>query len=76
MNKDPWISVEDRVPPVGVVIETKVDRGNGVTNEQKLVFDNPLWFFPDHSMYVYYQPTHWRMPFTNNTKDNEQKGNG
>ena len=57
---EPWISIKDRVAPVGVVIETKIDDANGIRNVEDLVFDNPLWYFPDHKMYVYYTPTHWR----------------
>jgi len=59
-QEETWISVKDRVPPVGVVIDTKIDDEKGVRNEQQLVFENPLWFFPDHSMYAYYKPTHWK----------------
>jgi hypothetical protein len=60
-----WISVKEKMPPVGVVIDTKIDDENGVRNETQLVFDNPLWFFPDHKMYVYYKPTHWKPTNTN-----------
>ena len=55
-----WISVEDRLPPEGKVVLTKIDRGNTVTNEQKLIRNNRLYFFEDMSMYVYYTPTHWK----------------
>ncbi len=47
-------------PEDGVVVETKVDDEHGCRNEQSLVKDGNLWFFPDRSMYVYYRPTHWR----------------
>jgi hypothetical protein len=56
-----WISVEERKPPIGKVVDTKVDRGSGVTNDQPLKFQGSLWFFPDGSMYVYYEPTHWKL---------------
>lgn len=46
--------------PEGVVVNTKIDDGRGVRNEQELVRRGRLWFFPDFSMYVYYTPTHWR----------------
>lgn len=55
-----WKRISEVPPPVGVVIQTKVSNSCGTSVEQELVFDDPLWFFPDHSMYVYYTPTHWR----------------
>jgi hypothetical protein len=54
-----WKKITDEQPPKGKVIKTKVEDENGVRNEQELVFDNNLWWFPDRSMYVYYTPTHW-----------------
>lgn len=45
--------------PDGVVVNTKIDDEKGVRNEQKLKKSGNLWYFPDGSMYVYYQPTHW-----------------
>lgn len=46
--------------PDGVEVDTAVFHSNGVSNHQPLVRQGRLWFFPDHSMYVYYEPTHWR----------------
>jgi hypothetical protein len=46
--------------PDGKVVETKIDDGRGVRNEVKLIRQDRLWFFEDMSMYVYYEPTHWR----------------
>jgi hypothetical protein len=48
--------------PEGREVETKIDDSNGSRNEQSLVRKGSLWFFPDMSMYVYYTPTHWRLP--------------
>lgn len=48
--------------PELVAIDTKIDDERGPRNEQKLKRRGRLWFFPDDSMYVYYQPTHWRAP--------------
>lgn len=55
-----WTAVRDALPPDGEIVETKIDDADGVRNEQRLVRDGRLWFFTDHSMYVYYTPTHWR----------------
>jgi len=55
-----WNECTKSLPADGVVVETKIDDANGRRNEQKLVREGRLWFFPDHSMYVYYTPTHWR----------------
>lgn len=59
-----WIRCTDRLPPVGVVVNTKIDDANGVRNEGslKLHEGGRLWFTPDGVMYVYYTPTHWMFP--------------
>lgn len=54
-----WKLISEEQPPSGKVLKTKVDDGNSVRNEQELVLDGKLWWFPDKSMYVYYTPTHW-----------------
>lgn len=47
--------------PEGVEVETRIyDEEYGERNVQPLKRRGRLWFFPDESMYVYYQPTHWR----------------
>jgi len=46
--------------PEGVTVRTKIDDIGGARNEQNLKRLGRLWFFPDGSMYVYYEPTHWR----------------
>ena len=56
-----WIKINDQLPPDGQVVLTKVDHGNLVTNEQKLVRSGRLYFLEDRSMYVYYVPTHWML---------------
>ena len=45
-----------------LVVDTKIDDQDGTRNEQQLVRSGSLFFFPDKSMYVYYRPTHWRIP--------------
>lgn len=55
-----WISAKDWIPADGVVVETKIDDENGVRNVQKLKRGWGRWLLPDGSMYVYYEPTHWR----------------
>lgn len=54
-----WISVKERPPDKGVVVQTKIDDVYGVRNQQPLKKKGLLWLFPDGSMYVYYTPTHW-----------------
>lgn len=54
-----WISLADRLPEERIEVKTKIDDGRGVRNEQTLVYEIGLWWFPDRSMYVYYTPTHW-----------------
>ena len=54
----PWKPISSA--PNGVVVETKIDDAFGVRNQQTLKRSGNLWWFPDGSMYVYYDPTHWR----------------
>jgi hypothetical protein len=55
-----WIEVLRQMPPVGIVVNTKIDDAKGCRNEAHLKFQRNLWWYPDGSMYVYYQPTHWK----------------
>lgn len=64
---DNWISCKDQLPPLSQVVETKVVKNGIDHNIQDMKrggVAGRLWFFPDSSMYVYYEPTHWR-PKTN-----------
>ncbi len=54
-----WISCRDQLPPEGADVLTKIHDAKGCRNEQRLKRRGRLWFFPDMSMYVYYEPTHW-----------------
>lgn len=54
-----WIECRLQLPPQDEVVMTKIDDANGCRNQQPLKLHNRLWFFPDGSMYVFYQPTHW-----------------
>ena len=55
-----WTRVEHTLPYEGEVVETKIDDANGCRNAQMLKRLGRLWFLQDGSMYVYYEPTHWR----------------
>lgn len=57
---NPWIDCNNRMPPDGFSVKTKIDDDLGVRNEQVLKRRGRLWWFPDDSMYVYYSPTHWK----------------
>jgi len=54
-----WKIISQQPPPKKMVVRTKLDDGNGIRNEQELVWDGKLWWLPDMRMYVYYTPTHW-----------------
>ena len=60
--REDWMPITAAEPPDGVVVDTKIDDGDGARNEQPLKRRSNLWFFADDSMYVYYRPTHWRYP--------------
>lgn len=55
-----WISVISQPPKDFTIVETKIDDGILVRNQQLLKKCGNLWFLPDGNMYVYYTPTHWR----------------
>lgn len=59
-----WIPTNRQLPPKWQVVDTKIDDAKGCRNEGKLKLHDGqrLWFVPDGSMYVYYTPTHWRIP--------------
>ncbi len=60
-----WQPIE--TAPLGVIVNTKIDDQNGCRNEEPLIAVRrdpacrTMWFFPDMSMYVYYEPTHWML---------------
>jgi len=54
-----WKKISQTPPPIDTVINTKIDDGISVRNEQRLIFDGKMWWLKDKSMYVYYKPTHW-----------------
>jgi hypothetical protein len=55
---DDWKSIE--TAPEGVEVMTKIDDEYGCRNIQSLRRQGRLWWFPTGSMYVYYNPTHWK----------------
>ena len=55
-----WLPITADLPQDKIEVETKIDDSEGERNVVKLVRQGRLWFFPNMSMYVYYQPTHWR----------------
>lgn len=55
-----WLPITAELPQDKIKVETKIDDPDGERNVVNLVRQGRLWFFPDMSMYVYYQPTHWR----------------
>ncbi len=46
--------------PDGVLVNTRIDDGRGIRNEQPLKRSGRLWWLADGAMYVYYDPTHWK----------------
>lgn len=62
-----WKTIESA--PEGVPILTKIDDEHGARNETVLVKrtripgkTRPMFWAPDGSIYVYYEPTHWKEP--------------
>ena len=55
-----WNKTAEKLPPEGIIVETKIDDEKGCRNKGQLYRQGSLWFLLDGSMYVYYTPTHWR----------------
>jgi hypothetical protein len=55
---NPWRPIS--TAPEDVLVETKIDDGDGVRNVQCLRRSGRLWFIPDTAVHVFYTPTHWR----------------
>ncbi len=51
-----WTPCDRELPPEGAVVETITASGM----QSDLKRSGRLWFLPDGSMYVYYQPAMWR----------------
>ena len=66
-NAQGWCSIESA--PEKRPVRTVIQDSKGERNDQVLTRRGNLWFFPDMSMYVYYQPTHW-MPINEAPKGN------
>jgi hypothetical protein len=59
MESTNWFRVKSTPPPQNTVVMTKIHDWRGERNLTELKLVNRLWWFPDGSMYVYYEPTHW-----------------
>jgi hypothetical protein len=57
-----WVSCDYQLPPEGEVVLTK--SGDQDPHERPLIRRGTLWYLPDMSMYVYYDPTHWKYRHT------------
>jgi len=57
-----WIRCADRLPERGVVVDTATGFAFPDTRSVQPLKRGAgnLWFTPDGTMYVYYEPTHWR----------------
>ena len=56
MSDKDWNRPDEKLPPEGVVVDTMNSHGQ-VTQLKR---SGRLWFVPDGSMYVYYEPMFWR----------------
>ena len=57
---DRWHACSQERPPENELVETKISDSDGERNVTTLQRIGNLFFVPDGSMYVYYEPTHWR----------------
>lgn len=58
MSEREWQPI--RTAPSDIEVETAIIDADGQRNTQTLVKFGSAWCFPDYSMRVYYEPTHWR----------------
>lgn len=68
MKTERWISVNEKLPEEGVIVNVKLGSRRIV---EPLKRQGKLWFLADGSMYVYYTPTHWQ-PIFEPTKEIKQ----
>jgi hypothetical protein len=61
---NPWIAVTHDLPPIGLLVKTRVDDAVDGPDKKKRLLKrhgrHGLWFYPDESMPTDYTPTHWR----------------
>lgn len=60
MNRNDWIPVGAELPPIGVVVETKVDDADGVRSECLLGLNGYGWYEYGGNWFAVAIPTHWR----------------
>lgn len=53
-----WTDTSVGNPSEGVEVDVVTPGGD----TRRLVYASNLWWLPDRSMYVYFTPTHWRLP--------------
>lgn len=58
MSNQNWIPIS--LAPEDELVATRCYEGGKSWNEQCLRRKGKLWFFPDSSAYVYYEPTEYR----------------
>ena len=58
---NPWNNLQVIQPKDGILVDTKVDDGHGIRNEQPLIKKGNLWWDKEETMQVYYTPTHWKL---------------
>ena len=51
-----WNRADTELPPEGEKVTVITASGD----ERELVFQDNLWWLPDLSMYVYFQPVFWK----------------
>jgi hypothetical protein len=52
----------DKYTPQSQILETCIIENGKIRNEQRLILKGNLFWLTDMSMYVYYTPTHYRIP--------------
>ena len=55
-----WNKCTTKLPPEGVVVQTKIDDGS-VRCEKSLIRIGMWFYLPDLRGRVHYKPTHWRL---------------
>lgn len=56
MKEEDWISLKHQLPPNGVIVNTM----NSAGQITELKHQDRLWFIPDGSVHVYYEPQFWK----------------
>ena len=55
-----WISTQEQLPDPQISVQTHVNEDGYIDFEQKAVYKNGKWYWPDGASPLPWVPTHWK----------------